>query len=373
MNSVAPEFRVISSLAGVEELADDWRELWHADPMATIFQCFEWVFTWLDVYSSYVDEIFIVACYSEGALVGLCPFYLRYRNGPGFRQKQLLFVGTGEPERVEVAAEYMNLLSVAGHRRFCLEQVGLALDSRTDIGAVMLFDLVETRTQPLLAVLTDRFPRCSLNPVGFNFAVPVSAERLPKTFSVALRKSAGNKLNRLMRLGGFRLISAHDSATSQRLFRAMAELHNRRWQKRGEPGAFAEELFRDFHRRVIELLLPLEAVILFGLEINGTIIAVHYCLVSPNRCHYYQGGIDEDFRPNVSPGLMCHVIAHQECRKRGIASYDLMKGSGDDYKAGLARPQDKLLRYSGFRNCSELLKHATTTLARRAVDARECA
>ena len=365
MNSLGTEFRVISSLAGIEQLAHDWRWLWHSDPTATVFQRYEWVFTWLDVYSNHVDEIFIVACYHEGALVGLCPFYLRYSRGLGFGQKQLLFVGTGEPERIEVAAEYMNLLCLSAQRPVCLELIARALESRRDVGAAMLFDMMEVSAEPLVAALANKLPRGRHCPAGFNYAIAVSDDRLPKTFSGAVRRSAGNKLNRLQRLSGFNVVLAQDLATTDRLFQAMVELHNRRWQSKGKSGAFAENIFRCFHRRVIELLLPLNAVLLFGLEVDGDIIAVHYCLLSAGRCHYYQGGIDEEFRPNVSPGLMCHIIAHQECSKRGIASYDLMKGLEGEYKERLAERQHQLVSYCGFRDNNELLKYAANTVTRR--------
>lgn len=372
MSSPAAEFRVISNLPAVQLLADDWHKLWHADPTATVFQRFEWVFTWLDVYSEHVDEIFLIACYHEGTLVGLCPFYLRYHKALGFRQKQLLFVGTGEPERIEVAAEYMNLLCIPAQQAVCLGLIARALEARGDVGAVVLVDLVEASAEPLMSALTSRFPRCERGPAGFNYAVPVSSERLPNTFSAAVRKSASSKYNRLLRLKGFRVVLADDLALTARLFETMVELHNRRWRKKGKPGAFAEDTFCRFHRRLIELLLPLDAVLLFGLEVDGAIMAVHYCLLSPHCCHYYQSGIDEEFRPNVSPGLMCHVIAHQECSKRGIARYDLMKGLEGDYKAGLAERQNQLVGFRGFRGRGEALKYTFSSLARRAVSVGAC-
>lgn len=373
MSSSDPEFRVLTSLAAVAQLADDWRGLWHADPTATAFQRFEWVITWLDTYSDHIDEIFIVACYHRGKLMGLCPFYLRHSSGSGLRQTQLLFVGTGEPELIEVAAEYMNLLSVPAQRLVCLELLARALKSRRDIGAVMLIDLAEVSAEPLLTALAAEFPRCRRYPAGFNYAVPVSDERLPVTFSGAVRKSASNKYNRLLRLEGFHLVIAQDAETIDRLFQALVELHNRSWRNRGKPGAFGEERFRRFHLQVIQRLLPLDAVLLFGLEVNGAIVAVHYCLLSPGRCHYYQSGIDQEFRPNVSLGMMCHVIAHKECSKRGIASYDLMKGSEGNYKAQLAGKQNQLVTLRGFRGTREWLKHVANTLAQRVVDARQCA
>jgi CelD/BcsL family acetyltransferase involved in cellulose biosynthesis len=100
-----------------------------------------------------------------------------------------------------------------------------------------------------------------------------------------------------------------------------------------------------------------QGALLFGLEVSGKLIAVQYCLISNQTCHYYQSGFDETFQPNVSPGLLCHVIAHEQCERLGITSYDLMKAQADAYKASLAAKQYPLAVFKAFRSRTARAKH----------------
>lgn len=331
--------------------------LWNCDPNATVFQSYDWVATWLEIYQRYVDEIFLVVCYCGDKLVALAPFYIRKQKWLFLEQKQLMFCGTGEPEPVEVVAEYMDVLAVPALRERCIALVGRAIADRRDIGAVILSDLIATNVQSLLACLEETFVVSGRSAVGFNYSIAVTDSEIPQTFTSSQRRTARTKRKRLARLPGFKLVFADDAETTERLFAALVELHNMRWQGKGAPGVFAERLFCEFHRKIIATIGRQQGVLLFGLEVSGKLMAVQYCLISNETCHYYQSGFDDAFQPNVSPGFLCHAIAHEQCERLGIKTYDLMTARADGYKARLAVKQHVLAAFEGFRSRAERAKH----------------
>ena len=120
-------------------------------------------------------------------------------------------------------------------------------------------------------------------------------------------------------------------------------LHQRRWRGKGKPGVFSSERFRDFHLAVTAQLLDRGQLLLFGLFAEGRALAVNYCMVSKDACHYYQGGIDDDHAPELSPGLLSHLLGAGIAGERGLQRYDLMLGGKGSYKARLGFEAEQLV------------------------------
>ena len=116
----------------------------------------------------------------------------------------------------------------------------------------------------------------------------------------------------------------------------LARLHQRTWQARGKPGAFANPAFREFHAALIARGLPRGEVDLLRIAAGGDAIGYLYNFRYRDRIAAYQSGFDyEAAGAHAKPGLTCHHLAIEHYAATGAVAYDFLAG-GDRYKASLA-------------------------------------
>jgi CelD/BcsL family acetyltransferase involved in cellulose biosynthesis len=129
---------------------------------------------------------------------------------------------------------------------------------------------------------------------------------------------------------------ARTVAEAQAFLDAMAALHQATWQRRGQPGAFAEASFRRFHRRLIERAMPNREVDLLRIAAGDAVIGYLYNFRFRGRVASYQSGFDYDAAgAHQKPGLTCHHLAIEMYRSEGMDSYDFLAGESR-YKASLS-------------------------------------
>ncbi|MFW9780570.1 MAG: GNAT family N-acetyltransferase [Candidatus Heimdallarchaeota archaeon] len=103
------EVKIIESLKSFELIKDEWNELLLESRTKSIFLTWEWLYTWAESYIGKLRELFIIAIYKSGNLVGAAPWYLRhFRYGP-FKIRRLEFLGTPE-----TGSDYLDILTKNG-------------------------------------------------------------------------------------------------------------------------------------------------------------------------------------------------------------------------------------------------------------------
>ena len=120
-------------------------------------------------------------------------------------------------------------------------------------------------------------------------------------------------------------------------FSIFIDLHQSRWNARGECGVFASEKFLRFHRTLTAKLLPKGWVRLIIALMAGTPISAAYTFVYNNKVYGYQTGLrppdNPSSRPTVhSPGALTEVLAIRYSIESGLDEYDFLKTAEDSYK-----------------------------------------
>jgi CelD/BcsL family acetyltransferase involved in cellulose biosynthesis len=126
------------------------------------------------------------------------------------------------------------------------------------------------------------------------------------------------------------------------IFCELVGLHEERWRKAGQPGAFATTRIQAFHRALITELLPDRRTFLFRTSAQGQTVGCLYGFIERNRALFYQGGLAHFPDNRVKPGLVSHVLAMQECSDRGLTEYDFLAGDAR-YKHELANAEATLI------------------------------
>jgi CelD/BcsL family acetyltransferase involved in cellulose biosynthesis len=176
-----------------------------------------------------------------------------------------------------------------------------------------------------------------------HFAPAVALSALPDTgapYLASLSANARAQIRRATRLFGdtLRLEQAATPAQALAFFDRMVALHQASWQARGQPGAFADEPIRIFHRRLIEAGFSSGEVRLLR---GGTLdreLGYLYEFRHGGRVLSYQTGFAAELDGRLKPGLVCHLLAIEKARQEGEAVYDFLAGA-QRYKLTLA-PRD---------------------------------
>jgi CelD/BcsL family acetyltransferase involved in cellulose biosynthesis len=308
----------------LDRLAGDWRALYDAAPAATPFQSWEWARAW---WTHRRRGRLIVLCARDdsGALVGLLPLVLA-RVGPSRRMTLL-----GAPE-----ADYQELLALPAYAApVC---VAFARWLASAARAWDVIDLPDVREDSALATLAPPSPGLAARRYPHRVCpyLPLARDG-ERNGDGDWRRAAGKQLRaRLGRKGRklardfdvtFDLAAAHD------LPHALDDLfwlHDRRWRRRGLPGAFARPSVRRFHRELAARFCARGWLKLHRLRVDGKTRAAFYCFADGARVYYYLSGFDLELG-RYSPGALLMARAVDDAQASGARVFDLLRGD-ENYK-----------------------------------------
>ena len=137
-------------------------------------------------------------------------------------------------------------------------------------------------------------------------------------------------------LGPVTLSDAPDLDTALAYLDGLQALHQRHWQQRGKPGAFANPRFNAFHTRQIAEGFALGHIQMLRVQAGERDIGYLYNFVHRGRVLFYQSGFDyELIEKHGRPGLVAHALGVQHNARLGHAVYDFLAGD-TRYKQSLS-------------------------------------
>lgn len=162
-------------------------------------------------------------------------------------------------------------------------------------------------------------------------------------YAALLGSSTRAQLRRAERRAGELVVDVPgDADEALAVFAELVALHQRRWQARGMPGAFAHPWMRGFHRRLIARRYATGEIQLLRVRNKTRTIGCLYNLVCGGRVLFYQSGFAMAEHAHDKPGYLCHARAIEHSAAAGNAVYDLLGGEAR-YKANLATDATRLV------------------------------
>lgn len=260
---------------------------------------------------------------------------------------------------------HLNATGVADYDSLTIEHNGFLLDSghQQVAAAAMLeyWERISAHASELIlpgqaghglpAALTSLLIRSDW--VRTSYGVDLSAVRAKKGDYLSLlssntRSQIRRSIKEYEKIGQLQLTQASHTAQAQLFLGRLAELHQRHWIARGEPGAFGSEYFRRFHERLIERNFARGEIQLLRISAGDRDLAYLYSFVRDGRIYFYQSGFDYDLIEKHSrPGLVAHVLSVQHNAQLGYMIYDFMAGDSR-YKLNLAT-LNELMTWSTLR------------------------
>jgi CelD/BcsL family acetyltransferase involved in cellulose biosynthesis len=333
----------LSQASSLAALADDWNRLADGVP----FRCWDWLECWWRHYaasgSALVDDrelCLLVVRGDHRELLGLAPWYLDRTFAHG---RVIRFLGSGE-----VFSEYLSLLAVPGREidvaiaiAAWLRGPGRETWDAVELCGIAADDLVVGQ---LIASLrgTGLGVHVRNDLSSWRVNLPGTWDEYVANLSKTHRKHLRRCERRQIALGGAVLRQAADANEASRTLEILIDLHQRSWQARGKPGAYASARFAAFHREVVPRMFARGLVQLNWLELAGVPIAAEYQLRGAGVLYAYQGGFDPDHH-EVEPGRLAISAVLRQSIDQGLSYYDLLRGD-EPYKAHWRAEPRQMLR-----------------------------
>lgn len=338
-------YGLITERDGLDRLESLWPRLWaETSPPPPMLE-YEWVRQWWRLHNGEGRLFVVVALDDGGTPVGLAPLYRRFELGELPRcLRTILFLGTGERERDEVAGQYLAWLAHPDQVPAVSAAVAEALADLRGAWDRVLFD----NLWPTMR-LHEELPRGLGDAV---LAMTVSnrpAFRSPvfplDLYIARLRSSKlRNQCRRVVRqarAAGIELVRAHDATAARSMLKALRTLHQRRWAGRGKPGVFASPIFSGFQEHIVARYMASNRAWLVGLRRGERWLAVRYLLRAGDRLYSYLSGVDTEGEPDLAPGMLLHLLTIDHGVAEGVQVYDFM-GGDYEYKRRLALETDTM-------------------------------
>lgn len=343
------QVEVVESQAAFSDLRDDWHALHDISAGATLCNTWEWCSVWWDVYKQPGWTLKILVFRAEGQLAGIAPLYEKNR----FSHSELWFLGSGEPERDEVASEYVDFLVAPEMEASFRDQGWQLLESVGDWDSLHAPNVL-----PDSFVIALHSARNIRSPAGQRYRV-----RLPESWAKFLAERGSNMRRKIQQsrkdiaaLHSEERVARHGTNEKEPLFDHLTQLHKARWTSKGIAGAFDSTFFRDFHQKILY-----EFSQQLGCELRVTFadekpLCALYNFRLGDTVYFYQSGIAADSVVR-SPGILAHSYAIESAIQHQFAYYDLMRGDKDSYKNRFRCEVTEMQNIVHYRNsnCAHLL------------------
>jgi CelD/BcsL family acetyltransferase involved in cellulose biosynthesis len=301
----------ITSLPAAEAIEGEWTDLWRRAGALTTFQRPDWVLAWMRHFP--LHEPWIVVARRDGRLAGLAPLFV-YRSGA---DRVVAPIGAGITDYLDVLVERDDAETLRA--LLCwIDSSGRPWD------VLDLIDLPRRSTLLRAALPGGWVDRLTLNDDCPVLSLPSVVEHLERVVPARQLARLARARRRATRDGQVSVEVATPESLDE-LLDAILRLHGARWSERGSDGVLADEAVQRFHRDVAPALLCRGVLRLYGLRLDGQIIASLYAFFEAREGYCYLQGFDPAFG-DLSPGLLLLGAVIEDAVRRGLATLDFLRG-----------------------------------------------
>ena len=312
-------------------LRNHWNALLATSRSNTIFLSYEWLESWWRHFRQPGDRLFLFTMNdTRGTPVAIAPLCLTRLRFGGLPLRCLRFVGDGSED-----SDYLDLIVARGHEEGALQALldHLLLSNE--------WDTLLLRGMPEGSPTLEVFPRVSQSR-GLKVQrdlIPCSSVPLPDDWEAYLR-TLQPRFRTKLRAGIRYLEQSVDAQVRVEMCQSIGELdeylaalfalHQQRWVRVDQAGAFSSAARRAFYRDFAEAFLRQGWLRLYRLCIDGHIAAVQLGFEYNRRFFQLQEGFDPD-QANLSVGITLRAWVMRDLIARRVEVYDFL-GGFDEYR-----------------------------------------
>jgi GNAT acetyltransferase-like protein len=333
--------RRVEPWAGESTLPSWWGVLFAADPDATVFTSPEWMRTWLEVYGPRFRGEWVRWERQGSVVAGV--LLVRATVMKGLLPLRCLCVNaTAEDDERPPLAEYNDVLSVPAHRHAVAADFAALLRAR-GWECLALRGYVPGSVLDLAAgLLSASFVRRDPRPAHY-----VDLRALGDApYDSVLGANSASQVRRSVKLyeersGPLVIERAADARQALLYLDAMTPLHNRRWETKGVEGSLGNPLRAQFHHALVPRMAEAGTLDFLRVRAGERDLGYLYNFVHRGKAFSFQSGFAYEDDSKLKPGMVCHRLAVEDYRRRGLREYDFLAGDAR-YKRSLANAERTL-------------------------------
>jgi CelD/BcsL family acetyltransferase involved in cellulose biosynthesis len=337
---------VIKDTLAFDKIRDQWSALIERTS-AHVFQTFEWQRLWWEHFG-HRRSLHIVLFRHEGVLVGMAPFFLyapRFLGVTISRDLYLLGSGVDDPGPEGVLDGYTpsDYLDIIALPKFEKNVARRLLKHLSEIGntydRIILNELPEDSI--LLRELVPQLENSGWESVVCRgeicprLIVPNSLDDFKHSLQSKVRYQLSQTRRAVTEQGMFSLGIVRSQEELDRSFSEFVRLHQRRWNRIGYPGSFANDHFRMFLHDVTEAFLGRGWLWFRTARASGRCVAVECAFKFKDVMYDYLKAFDDE-SPVVKrrPGRALSLFLIEEAIRDKMRVVDFLRG-GEKYKLEL--------------------------------------
>lgn len=322
----------LTSESDLRLIEDRWGELACNDPFLHPMWCLAW---WECFRTPEMKLRVMLARNSAGEIIGIAPFYLRTSALMG---RELRFLGDGP-----ICSEYLSLLAEPNAEAEVVAAIANALHLQGQSEKRGTWDMIDLdcfrsedrNVTGLKAYMQEHGHACQVNEVMGCWRIDFSEgwEAYLSKMSKS-RRSKGRRLLKQIQSGGrYEVKWIEHHADIESFMNHLTNLHQSRWENKGEKGCFADPKFGKFLRQVAGNALRCGRAHLLQLNYEGMPVAMQFGLRSDSTIYSYQVGVDTSSAAE-SPGMAMNMLLINDGAQRGLTTLDFLRGD-EPYKQSL--------------------------------------
>ncbi|MGI9305294.1 MAG: GNAT family N-acetyltransferase [Gammaproteobacteria bacterium] len=337
----------LSLVDDVQALESAWLELQERSD-CSFFQSWGWIGSWLETLPEH-RRLYLLQVLHDRRTVGAA--LLGYRTARRHKlivSRMLMLSQTGIAQQDALTVEHNGMLLERGMEneilRCCLPWLA---------GHVMPWDelavagLEQDDGQRYLNAAAQADVRASVTLRKPYYLVDLAALRESgREFLATLSRNTRHQIRRSIRsyeeAGELALRAATSIEEVMQFFDALRTLHQKYWEDKGWPGAFAGRFANSFHESLIARRFPLGEVQLLEVSAGGEPFGYLYNFVFRGKVYNYQSGFVYGDNAHLKPGMVSHYKAIQYNLQQGLTAYDFLMGD-HRYKRSLATTEREML------------------------------
>lgn len=333
-NSKSPVKFTLAPLKDQNALGQLWQQL-QKNFEPSLFQSWEWMECWLRVLPDTVEPFVLTAFRSETPC-GVAIICRQNRRRHGWLLSRGLFLNeTGVQNLDALTIEYNGLLCRKEEAPDLTLEALSYLKSELSGWDEFTFSGIDIPTYTAFQnteYLVNVVARLPCNYVDLS-AIRDKGTGYIDCLSRNTRSQIRRALRRYEERGDVEISVAGTVEQALDYFEEMRVLHQDYWVSRGQPGAFANPIFGDFHSGFIKANFAAGLIEMLQITAAETTLGYLYNIVHEGRVYNYQSGFNYEADGSMKPGLVAHYVAIERSLQNGAAIYDFMAGDAQQKRS----------------------------------------
>lgn len=305
------------------EFEKKWSSLFDASANSTIFNSWEWLFSWWEAFGATKELLLLVWWNTEGTqVVGILPLYKTTESLiAGAKVRVLRMVGDGSYD-----SDYLDLMLQPDYYDSIISDFAdwLSMNKEWDVAVFNTIPEQSVLPGALFRIAEKRklLFRCEEKPCGRTV--------LPESFDAFLAELAPRFRTRLRALvrkfeTDDTLIFENSNVDLKERLESLYSLHRLRWLKKGEDGVFQNDSKRLFYEKFVQRFADRGWLKFYSLRDKQSYLAHQLCFGRNDTTFLLQEGFD-DSDSCASYGQMLRSLVFRFSIEKGEKVYDFLGG-----------------------------------------------